>query len=330
MWIIVFEMRLPKTVRKVLTKYPALIITATVFYAVILLLATPSLNKTPLSAVFAIAFVIMLSGQISTISNYSFAYFLYYASCVISFVLALYLWMSARFPFYDIYFLVLLSVLVVIHVSHLVTRKRLETLPAFSIFSIFLFGLLIAFSTGTMAQQTTDWLFWLTVTLFMFVVVQCLNAAYRVRILNKSLQMSSIEEYCMNCESRLHEKFKTETADTDLLLYYLRSSLRRFTEGDFEGSFIDAYKIVFDEDGRAFEKLYVLPNAKELVQPYSRTRAVLAHAKGRDAILSDVKKTKRRLFEDTINILTILKRDFIEGALSRRESDGQTMSSDHS
>ena len=75
---------------------------------------------------------------------------------------------------------------------------------------------------------------------------------------------------------------------------------------------MDAYKIVFDTEGRAFAKIYILPNVRRRMKPYSHTRAVLVHAKGRGAKLSEIKKMQKKLLDRTLDLLKIVKFEFID------------------
>lgn len=204
----------------------------------------------PSMAVAAIASALMLMGQISSITTYRFAYILYYISCVVSIALAMFVWMTRIYPLIEVYITVLVALFLAIHIFHRVTRKQVKTFPLANLFSIFMFALLIVLSPGTLAMYTSDWLFSITLILLIFVAVQNLNQTYRTRTLCKNLNVSNIDEYLLDCERRLLTKFKEAKPDVNLLSYFLRSSLESFIEGEFDRSFMDSFKIVFDSKGK--------------------------------------------------------------------------------
>ena len=267
------------------------------------------------SAILTLTIAVMLMGQFSITSHHSFAYWLYGASSLVSVALALFLWMNRNAPFADLYVVAVFALALIILISHVVSRKRLRIFPIFPILSLFLFGLIIALSTGTMTPYTIEWMFAITLFLFIYVIVQSLNAAYRAKVLNKELKIASIEICTQDCRTQLLSKFGNHSSDVELLIYYFSSSLERFVEGDLVNSFIDAYKVVFDAEGRAFHNIYVLPNVTNRRTTYSNIRSILFHAKGRGAGLPEVKETKKDLFDNTISLLKIVKNEFIEASL---------------
>lgn len=268
------------------------------------------------SIVLATVTAIMLAGQYVVISNHSFAYALYYVSCVVTITVASFFWFNRNAPYLDLYVLTLTSLVLVITVLHIKSRKTLRVFPMFQVFSLFLFGLLVLLGAG-LTSYSASLMFALTLLLFIFVAIQNLNMAYRNKVLNKALNVGNTEDLVGRCRDRLLDKFKNAKSDVELIIHYFGSSLDRFVEGDFSASFLDAYKIVFDEEGKAFKNVYVLPDAKGSTRAssYSKTRAILTHAKGRDANLPEIKRTKKKLFDETINLLKIVNFEFIEASL---------------
>ena len=94
--------------------------------------------------------------------------------------------------------------------------------------------------------------------------------------------------------------------DVDLLIYYLRSSLDAFVQGDFEKNFMDAFKIAFDNHGKSFEGIYKLPENHTRQQHYADIRDCLAHAK-------HTPKDKNEQQKEKIVRLKEMKRKPIEG-----------------
>jgi hypothetical protein len=232
--------------------------------------------------------------------------------------------MNRNAPFADLYASAIFALALIISVSHVVSRKRLKIFPIFSILSLFLFGLIIALSTGTLTPYTIEWMFAITLFLFVYVIVQSLNVAYRARVLNKELKIASMEICTQDFRTQLLRKFNNYSSDVELLIYYFGSSLERFVEGDFANSFIDAYKVVFDAEGRAFHNIYVLPNVTNRRTTYSNIRSILFHVKGRGAGLPEVKKTQKDLFDSTIELLKIVKNEFIEASLHEDRNELST------
>lgn len=303
-------MKFSETIRHVLQRICLFLIFGIPVYVIALYLVMFPLQ--PWTFGMAIATAIMLTGQFSAVYHHSFSYWLYFISCVISIGLSLFIWMTSHFPYWDIYFPTLVVLILILVISHVKTRRWLRAPPMFNIFSIFLFGLLIVLSPGTITRTSIDWMFVLTLFLFILVAVQTLNMTFRNRILNNELEISNIEDYVEKSKTALLKKFDDVKSDVDLLLYYFSSSLEHFIEGDLSSSFVDAYKIIFDTEGRAFAKIYVLPNVGTRMKPYSHTRAILVHAKGRGAKFPTIQKMQRELLNQTLDLLKIVKFEFID------------------
>ena len=123
-------------------------------------------------------------------------------------------------------------------------------------------------------------------------------------------------------KEKLLKMFHDLETDVDLIIYYFNSSLERFIEGDFRSSFMDSYKIVFDNEGSPFAKIFVLPNLKEKLKSYSEIRAILVHAKGRGANLQKIMKTQKKLIERNLELLKIVKFEYLEGIIeTKRKQD---------
>ena len=78
---------------------------------------------------------------------------------------------------------------------------------------------------------------------------------------------------------------------------------------------MDSYKIVFDTEGKAFSRIHTLSNMEGRRKEYSKTRAILAHAKGRGVTLPEIRKTHRELLDQTLDLLEIVKFEFIDSRL---------------
>jgi hypothetical protein len=116
-----------------------------------------------------------------------------------------------------------------------------------------------------------------------------------------------------NFEENLYGK--VESSDADLILYYFKSSVDQFIHGDFESSFLHAYKIIFD---KAFDRLHKIEAVNAKRKPFKHIRNALAHAK----VIGDVKelrKLKKQLYTRNLEILKIVKFEFMD-ALCRKPS----------
>jgi hypothetical protein len=220
-------------------------------------------------------------------------------------------------------------------IVHLFTRRRLGDFPMISTFSIFFFGLLLIFGLSQKIEgNTLDTFFGLTMLLFSITSIIGLNMSWRTLILNRELGIRDRQRFILKTKDELLKKNANQDVrnDVDLLMYYLRSSLDSFVEGNFDDSFMDAYKIVFDSKGTAFKAIHVLPENKDRQKRFREIRNCLSHAhiderktketneeKKKD--LQKLKDTHKRLFQDNLDILRIVKSEFIEAALKKETID---------
>jgi len=273
-----------------------------------------------------VVIIIMFMGQVFVITPFSLAYRFYLVSCQVSIAYSMLIWISHHPPFIDIYVIIVGALVLIIYFFHTWTREWLRTFPMTQVFSIFFFGLLIVLSDPKATPTTSyDMLFGLTIALFTLVAILGLNMAYRTMTLNKELKISDRIEYVRICKEKLVRKYEDAEADIDLLMYYFSSSLDYFIEGDFEKSFMEAYKIVFDSRGTAFKTIYTLPNVEERGKGVTEIRNILSHAhvksKPKEEKESEVeelqklKKVKKKLFDETLSLLKTVRFEFIEPAL---------------
>ena len=196
-------------------------------------------------------------------------------------------------------------------------------------FSIFFFGLLLTLGIPqTMDNITYDRFFLLSMILFIFISVFGLNMTFRTMMLNRKLKIRTKNSYLRKTKENLLEKYTTADAHDDigLIMYYLSSSIESFINGDFERSFMDAFKII-DNEGTAFKKICICSLTKKQWKYYSDIRNNLSHARisekndrkkaEKKEQLKKLKEFKKKLFQDTLDILGIVKKEFIKKALNK-------------
>jgi hypothetical protein len=150
-------------------------------------------------------------------------------------------------------------------------------------------------------------------------------------VLNRELKIRDRNEYLRKNKDDLLEKYTSADAeaDIDLLMYYLSSSLDSFVYGDFDRSFMDAYKIIFDSRGTAFKTIYTLPENKDRRKHFTDIRDILSHAcitekkKGEKETeekkyIQKLKELKKGLFRETLELLKIVRFEFVEAALKKK------------
>jgi hypothetical protein len=159
-----------------------------------------------------------------------------------------------------------------------------------------------------------------------------MNLTFRTLTVNKKLGVRDRNRYLRKTKDDLKKKAEKDVhADIDLLIYYLSSSLDSFIDGDFERSFMDAYKIAFDNRRKAFKTIYVLPEDKEREKHFSEIRNLLSHAHlekrkkseedDETEDLQKLKDLKKKLFRETLELLKIVKDEFIDVALKNHTKD---------
>ncbi len=281
------------------------------------------------------SFFMMFLGQALLLTPFSISYFFYIFSCFSVTTISVLYWIARHVPYSDMYlFIYAVTVVLLVGVPlaiHWFTRKRIGTIPMVPMFSIFFFGLLLVFGISqTIDSSTYDRLFLLTMVLFIITSIFGLNIAFRTLVLNRKLGIRDRNRYLRKTKDDLLEKYTNAHADIDLLIYYLSSSLDSFIDGDFERSFMDAYKIVFDNQSKAFKTIYVLPEDKERSMRFAEIRDNLSHAhirekkKGKEETdkkeyLKNLKELKKRLFRDTLDLLRIVRYEFIDVALKKNK-----------
>jgi len=285
----------------------------------------------------AITVCMMLIGQMLLTTTLSITYVFYMFSCFSVQAISLLYWVARHVPITDVYLAVYglgaASLVSIPLVVHLFTRKRLGDFPMIPTFSIFFVGLLLTLGLSqTVEGRTSDMFFGLTMLLFSITSIIGSNMSWRTLILHRELGISDRGKFIRNIKDEFLKRISDENTrnDVDLLMHYLRLSLDSFVEGNFDDSFMNAYKIAFDLNGKAFEAIFVLPENKDRQKRFSEIRHRLSHARISEKKTKEPKETKeekkdlqklkdaqKRLFQDNLDILGIVKSEFIEAALRK-------------
>lgn len=279
------------------------------------------------SILLIITTVVIFMGQVLILTPYSIAYPLYLVSSFGGTTISLLLWLSRVAPSIPIYLASVFVIVVIPLAIHTYTRKKALSFPVLHFYSIFMFSLVIIF--GFQGQlQVSNSLFEVTLFLYMLVAIFALNTSFRTMVLSQELKIRDKTSFLVKAKEDLSKKFTSDDAQSeiDLLLYYLSSSLDSFIDGDFQRSFIDAFKIVFDNKREAFKNIYVLPENKEQYKHFAEIRDNLSHAHIRNTkgekskekqYVNKINKLQKELFEENLNLLKIVRFDFINKALEK-------------
>ncbi len=294
----------------------------TLIFVIIYLFSVIQSTVSPFSILLIMLVFVIIAGQLLVGYQYSFTYPLYFLSCTLSVAVPLFFWTAIRGL--GVFYLLIIPYLAMVVAVHLKTRERQVMFYSSSTFSIVLFALMFVLSSGSLSQSAIDTFFGAAIVLFSLVSIPLLNTAYRTAILNRELKIRNIDDYLEDSRKKLLNKFTSKAEDVEMLLYYADHALNSFIEGDFETSFIEAYKIVFDNQGEAFKEIYVLPKPNE-GSKFSEVRAKLAHAKGRNSNLKKVKENKKKLYKNTLHLIKILKLEFIDRAVNDKTEKPETL-----
>jgi len=278
--------------------------------------------------VYLMIFIVMFVGQLflATPFGHLISYYFYLVSIVVGMGIALFLWFSQNSHNFPIYVVVWALLTTAFAISHFLTSKKAGIPPFTGVFSFFLFVLLFVFSIPkNFSPSAYDLLFFLTLALFIINGIFCSNQLFRATVLKKELGFSNRESFVDKTKDELLGKPNVLESDVDLLVYYLKSSLDAFVQGDLERSFMDAFKIAFDNQGKPFEGIYRLPEDVGRQQHYADIRDCLSHAKHtpkdkdeqQKERLKRIKEVKKNLYKETLKLLRVVKIEFIDAAIKK-------------
>ena len=306
----------------------------TVFFLIFILGFSVSLFNlaNPFSLLVMFSSIVMLMGQVLLLSPFGFSYPFYTFSFAEAMFISVLIWLFSHVPFSElavlIYFVVVAALIAVPLTMHWLTRKIILAIPMIPIFSIFFFGLLIVLSNAkTVSSVSYDLLFLLTIVLFILTSIFGLNITYRTMMLRRELRINDRNRYLRKTKEDLLKKYpKTDAhSDIDLLIYYFSSSLDSFVYGDFDRSYMDAFKII-ENRGTAFKTIYTLPMNEEQWKHLKDIRNNLSHAritegKKEEEVdkeeLQKLKELKKGLFRETLEILKTVRFQLIDAALKK-------------
>lgn len=302
--------------------------------AIFILISSP----TWLSFFIACSVMIMFAGQVFLLTSFSQVYFLYIYSFIIAITISVLFWIAAQDFFSNYAYVIIVAALIGVPLLlHFITRERTGIVPIIPVYSIFFSALLIIISTSglvsnNLASANFGNLFLVTIVLFIITSIFGLNISYRSYKLNRALKISNRNRYLEIIKEQLKKRYLDDDsqADIDLLTYYLSTSMESFINGDFKGSFMDAFKII-DNKGTSFSRIYSPTIDGEEWKKLNNIRKYLSHAKIEDknkdkkGRLKDLSDVKKQLFKETLNILKIVKFGLIEKALDEKTQTQLTL-----
>jgi hypothetical protein len=268
--------------------------------------------------------ILMVIGLFAVFVPYSFSYYLSLLSAVITPAFNMLVWfvnVQTRLSLSPaISFISILIVGIVILTAHQFTYKEnlsdrsfLEGLIVMILF--YLFATMLFLSNPSSTDLTAiDSMFIMGIAIFVVVATQIVNMTLRVKMLNERLGIKNRTKKIELYESKL-EHSGYDSREIDFIFYYLKPALEDFIVGNFESSFENAFKIVFDGE---FDNLYKIADYDDRRKPYARIRNTLAHARARSARVEkvqDIRETKKQLFNGTLDILAIVK-EFMDAIAS--------------
>ena len=260
---------------------------------------------------------VMVIGLFAVFVPYSFAFPVCFISSVASPAFIILIWFTQKgflgTPFPMLAMLAVAGTWILAQLKtfkkNLLSTRQLEIILV--LFSFYSFSGIVAFSNpGLTIQPTEDMMFIFGLILFWIVSLQITNMTLRAYLINKILNTSNrlklLEQYRNKLEKKVDAKQYTIN-QVDFMLYYLAPALEEFILGNFEGSYENAFKIVFDEE---FDKIYKVQDYDKKRPTFAHIRNTLAHAQAHSAKIKkveDIRNVKNRLFDDTQSLLIIVK-----------------------
>lgn len=149
--------------------------------------------------------------------------------------------------------------------------------------------------------------FWTLIVGYVGFSIPGVNLTYRRMKLSAILHTRNIEAKVADYEQNLWRKYSDKLGDVDLLMYYLKSVIAHFLNGDFEGSFADGYKII-REKTVVDPTLHVSVNRGENELTFSEIRTILMHSRSKSlkekyVSVDLIKRTKTKLFDYDLELL---------------------------
>lgn len=297
------------------------------FLAITVIVTVYILSRTVLeiySIFLAAISILMVIGLFAVFVPYSFSFHLCLFSSVIFPAFSLSVWSVQRTAPYNLIVSVISPFAGIIPlIVHRYTYNKDLTIPPVQVgtWTVFLFfsfsAVLFASIPQLTPQMTIDTIFFSGLTAFTCISVQITNMTFRIKILNDKLQMKNRIRKVETYGSLLEKKSQYHKDQIAFILFYLNQSLEDFTVGDFERSFENSFKILFDEHkgNYIFADVHTIQKYESRRMVYAPIRNSLVHAKahsGKIQKTEDLKRIRKGLYENALTLLRIVKSEYMD------------------
>lgn len=305
------------------------LLSAVIVTVFLIIVISPVTTPTLQSIIVSTVAVLSVVGLYAILVDYSVSYLLAMLSLLLFPFFSIMVWSSQRIP--DQWFVIVnLSIqilfTVIASISHLKTKKRNFTTSSVyktSMFTLLIFtwsAVLLSSITQHAPQVSVDFFFFYGLGIFVFVSVQITNMTYRVKELNEKWDVSNrikqLELYNERLQKKIEEYDEEEKKQIKTIQFFLEHSVTDFISGDFETSFLNSFKILFDQypDGNyVFKNIYQIEKYSTLRGKFASIRNDLVHSRDPD----ELKKTKKNLFQNSLELLRIIKWDYMDKLISK-------------
>lgn len=255
--------------------------------------------------------------------HYSFSYYLGLSSLILFPTFVLITWFSQKTDpiFLTVTVLIFVFMIPFSLLLHLKTcKKNLNTSSNYQLWVYFIFiflwsSVLILSIPNRTPQFSLEFTFFFGIFTFIFVASQIANMTFRIKELNSKWKVSNYKkqwdyylEIIAKKSTNLDEKTKEKL---EMIRFYFNHSIEDFIAGDLERSFENSFRILFDQysDGTyVFEKIYKIEDYSNKRGGFSKIRNGLIHPRNEE----DRKNIKKNLFTKTVELLKILKFEFMD------------------
>ena len=174
-----------------------------------------------------------------------------------------------------------------------ISRSALGT---FSLF-FFMFAIILLFPSTLEFDIFTKSIYFGTLSFaYLTSMMTYVNSSFRYLLLCRKIGSNKVEKEVDTIFSKIKKRYPNNEKETDLLSYYLKDSLISFEEGDYENSFLSAYKII-REPTVVDPTKYVNDLRDGTPSKFSEIRTILMHTSRRDYDIdvNIIKTTKKKL-----------------------------------
>lgn len=299
------------------------LLTAIIITIFLIIVLSPVTTLTLESILVSTIAVLSVVGLYAILVDYSFSYMLSLLSLLFFPFFVISVWSVQRISG-QWFIITSLSILAIFTVAsiifHLKTKKRnftTSTAHRTSMFTLLIFtwsAVLLSSIPQNAPQHSVDFFFFYGLGIFVFVSVQITNMTYRVKVLDEDWEISNRIKLLEKYDEQL-KKISTKYAEDErekikAIQFFLEHSVNDFISGDFETSYLNSFKILFDQQGGnyVYRNIYQIERFYDLRGNFATIRNNLVHS--RDA--ETLKQTRKSLFKNSLELLHIVKWDFMD------------------